>query len=1341
MTKLAKSYLLLLGHNLSYALSCRQPGAQIFTHVPAFNYSEAQLAARFDAQAYKATLNNDEQVSMTLQQQILAHLDLYALIASDEQLSDEQWVVVCENGQILASNWQEQVEDILHVLTTDPLAAKIGVINLSNLKNLSLLSREPAQYDPQTNEQIQAQELTTTFSLEQARYQSQRAALMPEFAAYLEQADPFNFASEQAQDIYNLHGQKAKEFATINLKNSTCNFESLNQALKLELNNQQAYSPFYLIKVATVRQIVQQLQVDAALMQQQVAQAQQAIAKLAAQEAKFYQAAPALERPRIDAAPWHKTIAWHPGQWELILTDYRLGQAYAANPDLGVSQHHQGQIVLSFDAQKYVNYMLGMQIVVEQKSLGYDYVAQMPKFVTYDEQDPYTLSYFYRQEDTADFIPVALSSPSAHEQQSLANAWTIMVNTIGNSQLLVYKEHLNKSIALYRIFQALLVNQDFKAGDYFIVLNADNELAPYWKARLNQALRVTANLVSSNLMIAGSVDGATDFNYLPANFFKQSHQNFDESLHKSLSLLPTLSPQLYLEHDFYAQTLNSLVRFVRRDIDFWLFSKQFIFSYLERLRDRLSKVVLDPASIQARQAELQKQQAHTTQVEQEFYEQNSNYDLIEDYLNTVPEAYNMFQGYRLEKSSKIYRQLSEQVQALTNLAKQLTPHERQTATLQSLLSFNYLLRQSHGQNHPFVDLNALAELVDWQTLSDSQVMAMAAPLFMFEFLQITNLIKVFSAHDIVQLNPPLSIPNTKVKDFAQAQNDLYALTSRQVRRTNRQSQRSLRYSQSNKSQTPDYVAPMPKFLINLPQSVERKQAFLAQPYTHDFQIIPAVYGKDLSPEQVHEQFDVLKFYQIYERPVAPGEIGCTLSHMHLYQQVLADDSIADDQWILVCEDDTVFRADWYQRLNHLLHYLQTQNQAAPEFIQLNNNNLNKDSELSLEQLKKITFFNFADEDLYYLQQGQSIFFPHNVVSYGSSNYLFRKSLLRQARFINQSRPYWVADDFPQFFAFKPDAYTYSLPMLSQQNVEEFNSLINDDRENVILQNRQRLRNKELYKPLNFIHKHVIILQNKLTTVQIKQRYPEVTHIIPRADYEKYSDQELLDKFYNQAAYQERYKCLPGREEMILAIMHQEAYKYIHKLTTEVHNYFLVIEDNQLPLTNQLANYLNLVVTAVASRLNTNTGFILLQNTFMERALKAVDGNPLALPGHVDLAAQLAQQGRDLTSLPMYDEQVNQFGYKFTDYVIAPEAYPQYYVFGDQADTTYLKINPYLSIQVLNQYAEQYPRAYFIFSYDIAEYKVASEKISWRHGDLPNMLYFHSVAFATVFPPLFITQEN
>ncbi len=98
------------------------------------------------------------------------------------------------------------------------------------------------------------------------------------------------------------------------------------------------------------------------------------------------------------------------------------------------------------------------------------------------------------------------------------------------------------------------------------------------------------------------------------------------------------------------------------------------------------------------------------------------------------------------------------------------------------------------------------------------------------------------------------------------------------------------------------------FVINLASQTERK-AFMAQQLAAagvPFEIVTAVDGKALTLEQTAKVYDEAGARAIQRRPLSRGEIGCALSHVSIYHEVVSRGLPA----ALVLEDDARLNADF-----------------------------------------------------------------------------------------------------------------------------------------------------------------------------------------------------------------------------------------------------------------------------------------------------------------------------------------------------------------------------------------------------------------------------------------------
>lgn len=107
------------------------------------------------------------------------------------------------------------------------------------------------------------------------------------------------------------------------------------------------------------------------------------------------------------------------------------------------------------------------------------------------------------------------------------------------------------------------------------------------------------------------------------------------------------------------------------------------------------------------------------------------------------------------------------------------------------------------------------------------------------------------------------------------------------------------------------------FLINLDKSTDRLAACVdrLQQYNVEFERISAVYGADLSDQEVAQHYDQSLNERKFFRPLAAGEIGCYMSHRKAWQKIIDEDL----DYAVILEDD--FNVE--QDLNHVFSLLDT----------------------------------------------------------------------------------------------------------------------------------------------------------------------------------------------------------------------------------------------------------------------------------------------------------------------------------------------------------------------------------------------------------------------------------
>lgn len=219
---------------------------------------------------------------------------------------------------------------------------------------------------------------------------------------------------------------------------------------------------------------------------------------------------------------------------------------------------------------------------------------------------------------------------------------------------------------------------------------------------------------------------------------------------------------------------------------------------------------------------------------------------------------------------------------------------------------------------------------------------------------------------------------------------------------------------------------MKRFLLSLDKDHERRALFFAQAHTQDFEVFRAhnTMQEDWTGLEIH--FDVEAFQKRYQRSATKGEIGCTLSHLGIYQKIAENQQIALQDYCLICEDDVLLAEDFQPSLNSLL----AQNPSA-DIILLGQSKIKTFNDIELE-INFPTTFHFLTHSV-----GASHYayaYPYRPYFAGTVCYLIRKSAaLKFLQYTEKQRPFWLADDFILFQQlFKSNALVVR-PLLAIEN--------------------------------------------------------------------------------------------------------------------------------------------------------------------------------------------------------------------------------------------------------------------------------------------------------------------
>ncbi|MDD0823536.1 glycosyltransferase family 25 protein [Mannheimia sp. AT1] len=223
---------------------------------------------------------------------------------------------------------------------------------------------------------------------------------------------------------------------------------------------------------------------------------------------------------------------------------------------------------------------------------------------------------------------------------------------------------------------------------------------------------------------------------------------------------------------------------------------------------------------------------------------------------------------------------------------------------------------------------------------------------------------------------------------------------------------------------------MKKYLISLERDQARRELFFAQPNTSDFNLFSAINTMQETDESLQARFDFNLFEQRYGRKATKGEIGCTLSHLAIYQQILVDENIKDEDYVLVCEDDALFTDNFQAKLDALLPYCEA------DFIWVGQSKITNfnDSELEINYPIAPSFLCKKIENTN-LTYG----LPYKPYFAGTVAYLVRKQAVK--KLLNFAKlPFWLADDYVLFQEQLGLVATAVRPLLAIENPQTISNL-------------------------------------------------------------------------------------------------------------------------------------------------------------------------------------------------------------------------------------------------------------------------------------------------------------
>lgn len=225
-------------------------------------------------------------------------------------------------------------------------------------------------------------------------------------------------------------------------------------------------------------------------------------------------------------------------------------------------------------------------------------------------------------------------------------------------------------------------------------------------------------------------------------------------------------------------------------------------------------------------------------------------------------------------------------------------------------------------------------------------------------------------------------------------------------------------------------------VLSLKSEIERQKNIKTQLQNKElpFKFIDAVDLRSISPSNIKQLYS-LSNSASPKRPLTNAEVGCSLSHMHIYEDIIQ----SPDEWHLILEDD----AD-LDRLNpFLIHNILKSTPSSIDAILLGYSKLAK-----------------QDEKMFYLKEPikkqikvkqYSLGPSWNNWTSGTVAYLINKKgaqkILNDFK-KHQNQIQTVADDWDYFHRKCKLKIWHTRPLMIFENFEEFESSIESDRKKI-----------------------------------------------------------------------------------------------------------------------------------------------------------------------------------------------------------------------------------------------------------------------------------------------------
>ncbi|RIY34230.1 hypothetical protein CKF54_01175 [Psittacicella hinzii] len=255
---------------------------------------------------------------------------------------------------------------------------------------------------------------------------------------------------------------------------------------------------------------------------------------------------------------------------------------------------------------------------------------------------------------------------------------------------------------------------------------------------------------------------------------------------------------------------------------------------------------------------------------------------------------------------------------------------------------------------------------------------------------------------------------------------------------------------------------------------DKANALSAQQTDSDYLIkFAAVDTLKFSSKQREHLIDLEAYNNFYHVKVdyALEKLNAAVNHLRLWQAIVQDQAIADDEWVVVVESGTILAHDWVRRVQLMAAQLQD---TGVQVVSLTNNHIQDFAPHAPEELSDLLVY-FRDHVVYEIndpvkqlvssynllvnheQAQQKVYGTYNFKMTGSGAYLIRKQALRKicqesvdveqvlAQLMAGQTPTvpadkrkvcWNVESWHEYFEYLVGSHAYAIPMLG---VEGYNA--------------------------------------------------------------------------------------------------------------------------------------------------------------------------------------------------------------------------------------------------------------------------------------------------------------